>query len=86
MTATDLRAYAETEIARLGLGDSDANCHGVAVYDADEDQLDEDQLADLGDAAAVVLSDGIGLHAVCRTTDEIDAELETVAEWYAESK
>ena len=71
MNATELKAYAESEIARLGLGDTPTNCHGVAAYDH---------------ADGVRLSDGTGLDVVCRTADDVDAELEAVAEWYAESK
>lgn len=67
---TTLKAYAESEITRLGLGDTPANCHGVAAYDHE---------------GGVRLSDGTGLDVVCRTTDDVDAELATVAEWYAES-
>ena len=72
MTTTDRLAYAESEIKRLGLGDTPTNCHGVAAYDA-------------GDGA-VRLSDGVGLDVVCRTADEIDTELEKMAAWYAESE
>jgi hypothetical protein len=70
-SATELLAYAESEIARLSLGDSETNCHGVVAQDYD---------------GGVRLSDGIGLNVVCRTTEEIDDELEVMAEWYAESK
>lgn len=70
---TTLMAYAEAEIKRLNLGDTPTNCHGVAVYD------------DAGEGA-VRLSDGTGLNVTCRTTEEIDTELEAVAEWYAEAK
>lgn len=70
-TTLELVAYADSEIRRLGLGDSPTNCHGVAAYDAGE--------------GAVRLSDGVGLNVTCRTTDEIDAELEEMAEWYAEN-
>lgn len=74
MATTNLLSYAETEIERLGLGDSPTNCHGVAAYEVE------------GDAAAVRLSDGTGLNVVCRTTDDVDAELEAMAEWYAEAE
>lgn len=70
MVATNLLAYAESEITRLGLGDSKTNCHGVAAYDH---------------AAGVRLSDGVGLEVVCRTAAEVDAELGVMADWYAES-
>lgn len=72
MTATELFTYAESEIARLGLGDSETNCHGVAA------QITTDGL--------VRLSDGVGLSVVCRNRDDVDTELEVMAEWYAESK
>lgn len=69
---TNLTTYAESEITRLGLGDSPTNCHGVAAYETE--------------AGAVRLSDGVGLNVVCHTTDDVDAELEAMAEFYAESK
>jgi len=68
---TDLLTYAESEIARLGLGDSATNCHGVAAYGTD---------------AGVRLSDGVGLDVTVSTTDEVDTELGAMAEWYAEAK
>lgn len=73
MTTNELLSHANAEIARLKLGDSPTNCHGVVAYD------------DAGDSA-IRLSDGTGLNVVCRTTDEIDAELSEMADWYAESK
>ena len=71
MIATSLLSYAETEITRLGLGTSLTNCHGVAAYEVESDP------------AAVRLSDGAGLNVVCRTTDDVDAELSAMADWYA---
>ncbi len=71
-TTTELLAYADAEIKRLGLGDSPTNCHGVAAYD------------DAGEGA-VRLSDGVELDVTCRTTDEIDTELAEMAAWYAET-
>lgn len=69
-TAANLLTYASAEIARLGLGDSPTNCHGVAALEA---------------AGGVRLSDGVGLDVVCSTTEEIDRELAAMAEWYAEA-
>jgi len=71
MNSTELQAYAESEIRRLGLGDTSTNCHGVAAYDHE---------------GGVRLSDGTGLNVVCRTSEDVDSELAAVAEWYAESK
>jgi hypothetical protein len=71
MTTQELTDYAEKEIARLGLGDSETNCHGVVAY---------------AENGGCRLSDGVGLNVTCTTTDEIDAELEEMATWYAESK
>lgn len=67
----ELKAYAESKIAELGLADSPTNCHGVVAQDAD---------------GGVRLTDGVGLDAVCRTEAEVDAELEAMAAWYAESE
>lgn len=71
MRATELLSYAEAEIKRLSLGDTAANCHGVAAYEHE---------------SGVRLSDGAGLNVVCRTSDEVDSELEAMATWFAESK
>lgn len=71
MTANELKTYAESEITRLGFGDTPSNCHGVAAYDHE---------------GGVRLSDGTGLNVVCRTQSDVDSELAAVAEWYAESK
>jgi hypothetical protein len=71
MMMTELLAYAESEIARLKLGDSPTNCHGVAACEHD---------------GGVRLSDGVGLNVVCRAADEVDTELEEMAAWYAEAK
>jgi len=70
MTAAELVTYAEAEIARLGLGDSATNCHGVAAYEAGPN--------------ACRLSDGVGLDVTVTDTDEIDTELEEMAAYYAE--
>lgn len=73
MTATEttLLGYAESEIARLGLGDSETNCHGVAAYET---------------TGGVRLSDGVGLDVTVSTRDEVDTELSAMADWYAEAK
>ena len=74
MTTNELIAYAEAEIGRLGLGDSPTNCHGVIALPVE------------GDDGAIRLTDGVGLNAVVRTTDDIDTELEAMAGWYDEAE
>lgn len=66
-----LHAYAEAEIERLGLGDSETNCHGVVAT------LEE---------GGVRLGDGVGLDVLCTTKRQADAELKAMADWYAESE
>lgn len=73
MTASELLTYAESEIKRLNLGDTPTNCHGVAAYEVEGE-------------TAVRLSDGVGLNVNCRTTDDIDTELEEMVAFYAESE
>lgn len=70
MTIEQLLAYAESEITRLGLGDSPENCHGVAAY------LESD---------GVRLSDGVGLDENVASREEVDSVLSEMEEWYAES-
>ena len=69
MNPNKLHSYAESEIKRLGLGDSPTNCHGVVAH------LEGDR---------VRLSDGVGLNELVSTRDQVDRELAAVAEWYAE--
>jgi hypothetical protein len=73
MNAEKLQAYATAEIARLGLEDTETNCHGIVA------------VVDDGESESVRLSDGVGLFVVCTTTEEIDAELAEMADFYAEA-
>lgn len=70
MTLEQLHAYAEQEIERMALGDSETNCHGVVAHIASD---------------GVRLSDGVGLDVTVTTQAEIDSELAAMAAWYAEA-
>lgn len=69
MTTTDLIVYADKEIARLNLGPYGLlGTEFVVAYDG----------AGYG---AIRLSDGQGLDVICKTTDEVDAELKVMHDW-----
>lgn len=63
----NLLEYANKEIVRLKLEDSETNCHGVVA------SIEND---------GIRLSDGVGLNVICHTKDEIDSELEEMADFY----
>lgn len=56
--------YAREEIARLGLGDTPSNCHGLVANPAEDG------------GKAVRISDGVGFDEVCETQAEVDEVLE----------
>ncbi len=70
MTQSELLAYAEAEIERLGLADSPTNCHGVVAHT---------------NRSGVRLSDGVGLDVTVYDRAGVDIELGEMAKWHAES-
>lgn len=66
MTTTELLEYATKEIARLGLGDTPTNCHGIVAQITTDD--------------GVRLVDGVGLNVECYGVEKINAVLQQMAD------